>query len=65
MTLSESTPIESTFMDPHLLITEGGSRVVDLARFIVTSNSMKSDRYFILLILFFKLTYVRDIKKIV
>ncbi|XP_078321658.1 salivary peroxidase/catechol oxidase-like [Crassostrea virginica] len=45
MTLSESTPIESTFMDPHLLITEGGSRVVDLARFIVTSNSMKSDSH--------------------
>eukprot|EP00105_Crassostrea_gigas_P010961 XP_011426438.1 PREDICTED: eosinophil peroxidase isoform X2 [Crassostrea gigas] len=38
-----STPIESTFMNPHLLITKGGRRVSDLARFIVTSNSMKLD----------------------
>lgn len=43
MSRVNSTTIESIFFNPHLLITEGGRRVSDLARFIVTSNSMKVD----------------------
>lgn len=44
MTWLQPVPTESTFMDPHMLITEQGRRVPDLARFIITSNSMKTDR---------------------
>ncbi|XP_078321657.1 salivary peroxidase/catechol oxidase-like isoform X2 [Crassostrea virginica] len=41
-----STPTESTFLDPHMLVTKSGRKVPDLARFVVTSNSMKMDNYF-------------------
>lgn len=44
MTRLESTPTESTLLDPHMLITRSGRSVADLARFVVTSNSMKVDR---------------------
>lgn len=44
MTRLESTPTESTLLDPHMLITKSGRNVADLARFVVTSNSMKVDR---------------------
>lgn len=41
-----STPTESTILDPHMLITKGGRRVADLARFVVTANVMKFDKYY-------------------
>lgn len=44
MSRLESTPTESTLLDPHLLITQSGRRVSDLARFVVNSNSMKMDK---------------------
>ncbi|XP_034310733.2 eosinophil peroxidase [Magallana gigas] len=46
MTRLESTPTESTLLDPHMLITRSGRSVADLARFVVTSNSMKVDSHF-------------------
>lgn len=44
MTRIRPVPTESMFHDPHMLITQKGRWVPDLARFIITSNSMKTDR---------------------
>lgn len=44
MTRLRPIPMESTFKDPHMLVTQQGRLVPDLARFIITSNSMKTDR---------------------
>ena len=52
-----STPTESTLLDPHLLITQSGRRVSDLARFVVNSNSMKMDKLVQKMIDLFKYTY--------
>jgi hypothetical protein len=45
MTQVQTTLTESTLLDPHMLITNGGQRVPDLARFVVSSNGMKIDKY--------------------
>ncbi|XP_061187680.1 thyroid peroxidase-like [Saccostrea echinata] len=46
MTRVQATPMESTFLDPQMLVTQNGKRVDDLTRFIVTSNGMKADGQF-------------------
>eukprot|EP00105_Crassostrea_gigas_P046468 XP_019930616.1 PREDICTED: eosinophil peroxidase isoform X2 [Crassostrea gigas] len=46
MTRLRPLPMESTFKDPHMLVTQQGRLVPDLARFIITSNSMKTDSQF-------------------
>ncbi|KAK3109071.1 hypothetical protein FSP39_022276 [Pinctada imbricata] len=45
-TIQEDTPLEDLFLDPKLLVTNGGSKVVDLARFIITEEAQKVDRFF-------------------
>lgn len=36
---------EDVLMDPHIVVTQGGSNIPDLARFLLDTPARKMDRY--------------------
>ena len=43
-TLSDETDMELTMKNPHMLINEAGSRILELVRYMTTMNARKADR---------------------
>lgn len=43
-TTTRMTPMEKTLKNPHLLVDEVGSKIVDLVRYMTSTSAKKSDR---------------------
>lgn len=43
-TTNNMTPMEKTLKNPHLLVDQAGSKIVDLVRYMTSTSSKKADR---------------------